>query len=153
MNFDFRKKRTKLPELGSHSVLKGRGVRKMFFSETTKGLFWSIGSSYWMFNLEVHIWVTGNKIMAKKWLFLAKSGPNGLGGLFFGHNLVPRHWNVDLKVEHSITWPNWPKQTFGFLGKKKIFLTPPPFNTLCIDILFRPQNEKFSENVSWWNEC
>ena len=28
-------------------------------------------------------------------------------------------------VEHSITWPNWPKQTFGFLGKN-IFLTPPP---------------------------
>ena len=38
-----------------HSVLKGGGVRKMFFSETTKGLFWSIGSSYWMFNLGVHI--------------------------------------------------------------------------------------------------
>ena len=35
--------------------VKGGGVRKMFFSETTKGLFWSIGSSYWMFNLEVHI--------------------------------------------------------------------------------------------------
>ena len=29
-----------------HSVLKGGGVRKMFFSEKTKGLFWSIGSSY-----------------------------------------------------------------------------------------------------------
>ena len=72
---------------------------------------------------------------------------------FFGHNFVPRRSKVDPKVEHLITWPNWPKQTFGFLGKKKIFLTPPPFNTLCIDILFRPQNEKFSENVSWWNEC
>ena len=35
--------------------VKGGGVRKMFFSEKTKGLFWSIGSSYWMFNLEVHI--------------------------------------------------------------------------------------------------
>ena len=35
--------------------VKGGGVRKMFFSETTKGLFWSIGSSYWMFNLGVHI--------------------------------------------------------------------------------------------------
>ena len=29
-----------------HSVLKGGGVRKMFNSEKTKGLFWSIGSSY-----------------------------------------------------------------------------------------------------------
>ena len=56
-----------------HSVLKG-GVRKMFFSEKTKGLFWSIGSSYWMFNLEVHVSVTGNKIMAKKQPFLAIFG-------------------------------------------------------------------------------
>ena len=54
--------------------VKGGGVRKMFFSETTKGLFWSIGSSYWMFNLEVHVSVTGNKIMAKKQPFLAIFG-------------------------------------------------------------------------------
>ena len=54
--------------------VKGGGVRKMFFSETTKGLFWSIGSSYWMFNLEVRSWVTGNKIMAKKRPILAIFG-------------------------------------------------------------------------------
>ena len=54
--------------------VKGEGVRKIFFSEKTKGLFWSIGSSYWMFNLEVHVSVTGNKIMAKKQPFLAIFG-------------------------------------------------------------------------------
>ena len=37
----------------SHCVKGGGRVRKMFFflSEKTKGLFWSIESSYWMFNL------------------------------------------------------------------------------------------------------
>ena len=54
--------------------VKGGGVRKMFFSEKTLGLFWSIGPSYWMFILEVHVWVTGNKIMAPKRPFLAIFG-------------------------------------------------------------------------------
>ena len=59
------------PPLCHAQCVKGGGVRKMFFSEKTKGLFWSIWSSYWMFNLGVHVWVTVNKIMAKKRPFLA----------------------------------------------------------------------------------
>ena len=55
----------------------------------------------------------------------------------FGHNFVPRHSNVDLKVEHSITWPNCPKQTFGFLRKKKTFFWPPH---LKHTVLFRTKS-------------
>ena len=54
--------------------VKGEGVRKIFFSEKTKGFFWSIWSNYWMFNLGFHVWVTGNKIMAKKRPFLVIFG-------------------------------------------------------------------------------
>ena len=104
---------------------EGGGVRKMFFSEKTKGLFWSIGSSYWMFNLEVHVSVMGNKIMAKKQPFLAIFGnvwpKTGLAALFWlntgwtGLNIVSHIWRDQFN-------PFWTHQkwSLGSQGAPKI---------------------------------
>ena len=119
--------RSPLPD--SAQCVKGGGVRKMFFSEKTKGLFWSIGSSYWMFNLEVHVSVTGNKIMAKKQPFLAifcNIWPlTGLAAKIGLHQPILTHcesatvhivifvptcflvsWHLDMFACHSLYCPN-----------------------------------------------
>ena len=43
---------------------------------------------------------------------------------FFGHNLFPHDSNMNPKVEHSITWPNWPNLWVS--RNKTFFLTPAP---------------------------
>ena len=89
----------------------GGGAEKIFFSEKPKDLLWSIGSSYWTFNLGVNVGVMGKQIMAKKTVIF-----------FLCPILVKHRLN---KVEHRISpmggpvgplWNNfWPYvEIFGY---------------------------------------
>ena len=91
---------------GLHYVLKGGGgIRKMFYSEKPKDLLWSIGSSYWLFNLGVHVGVMEKQIMAKNgpfWPFVTIFSNRRSSALFELNtdwtrlNIVSHLWGVQL---------------------------------------------------------
>ena len=68
-----------------HLSYRWGGIRKMFYSEKPKDLLWSIGSSYWFFNLGVHVGVMEKQIMAKNghfWPFVTIFGNGRPSALF-----------------------------------------------------------------------
>ena len=116
-----------------HLSYRWGGIRKMFYSEKPKDLLWSIGSSYWFFNLGVHVGVMEKQIMAKNghfWPFVTIFGNRRSSALFELNtdwtrlNIVSHLWGLQLDPFGTMengAWGSRGLQNGHFLPYVEIF--------------------------------